>query len=238
MQNKLLFVQFRTDVSERHEQECVRDVLRLSDDRLVFLNAVTDSFPSFDATAPAGIILGGSGEFFLGQDHGIGSWRDRTFVAIDRILAKHIPLLGICFGFQFFALHQGGRIVRDPHLAEVGSFEITTLPSAAEDPLFSEAPDRYMGQLGHKETMVDLPEHLVPLARSERVECQAFRIAGKRAWGVLFHLELTKERMKERLDLFPNYAASPTEVARIKDAFQETPEANDILRRFVEMALL
>ena len=232
---KLLFVQFRTDASREHEQGCVRELLGIHDDRIVFVSAVLESLPDLDDPAIAGVVLGGSGEFFLSEDDGKGTWRDATFAYIDEILMRDIPLLGICFGYQFLAMHQGGHIVRDPALAEVGSFPVVPLPAAADDAIFSNLPEQCMVQLGHKESIVDMPNHLIPLVRSERIDAEVFRIEGKRAWGVLFHLELTKQSMSERLDLFPNYAASPEAVAEIKAAFHDTPEATAMFRRFVDM---
>jgi GMP synthase (glutamine-hydrolysing) len=237
MNKKILFVQFRTDASGPHERECVREMLDVPEDRLAFISAIHDPLPEVVPADVAGVILGGSGEFYLTQDHGKGAWREKTTVFIDLLIENNIPLLGICFGFQFLALSQGAQIVNDPTMAEVGAFDLTLLPEAKEDVLFGDAPKTFLGQLGHKETIVDLPDRLIPLVRSERVACEAFRVAGKPAWGVLFHTELNRDRMCERLDLFPDYAGSPEEAAKKKESIKDTPEAAQIKHRFVAFAL-
>ncbi|MFH1286237.1 MAG: gamma-glutamyl-gamma-aminobutyrate hydrolase family protein [Candidatus Magasanikbacteria bacterium] len=234
MAKKILFVQFRTDVSLAHEQLCVNEMLGLKDGELVFVNAIEIDVTTVDLTDVAGIVLGGCGEFYLTREDGIGSWRDATMRFLDTVLEKNIPLFATCFGFQFLALHEGAIIVQDLDAAETGTFEISLLDGARDDELFKDLPERFWAQLGHKDILTDVPDHLIPLACSEKVAVQAFRFKGKPVWGLLFHAELNKQSMIERLDLYPDYA---DEIIETKKNLQETPEAGGILKKFVSMVL-
>lgn len=234
MAKKILFVQFRTDVSLAHEQICVNEMLPLAGGKLEFVNAIQTDLTTVDLTGVSGIVLGGCGEFYLTREDGIGSWRDQTMTFLDTVLENNIPLFATCFGFQFLALHEGATLIQDLDTAETGTFEIFLLDGAHDDELFKDLPERFWAQLGHKDIVTDLPDHLIPLARSEKVAIQAFRFKGKPVWGTLFHTELNKQRMLERLDLYPDYA---DEVTETKKSIQETPEAGDILKKFVSMVL-
>ncbi|MEK7084140.1 MAG: type 1 glutamine amidotransferase [Patescibacteria group bacterium] len=231
---KILVVQFRTDQSEAHEQKCFCE--QFPDVEFEFFNAITGSFSNDLLAGIASVIFGGSGEFYLGQGAGKDTWLPKANTLIDEMLARDVPFLGLCFGCQMLALHQGARIVKDPAMEEIGAVAVTPLPSAEHDPLFANLPSQFPVHVAHKETAVDLPGHLIPLAHSEKVACQAFRVQGKRAWGVLFHAELDKKLMTERFFLYydngrKEYAEGGVE--EIVGQFRETREAGEVLRRFV-----
>lgn len=239
----ILILQFRTDQSEAHEQKCFQEQLGaiVAPHSLLFWNAITHPVTSKLLKEDIfGIIMGGSGEFYLGKNDGKDTWLPPTFRFLESILKKNIPLLCLCFGFQILALHEGATIIANPDMEEIGAFPITTLPSAADDPLFSSAPLQFPAHLAHKETVINLPPHLVPLARSDRVEYQVYRMHGKRAWGILFHAELNKKQMTERFFLYLDHGRKDYAHAGVKETvsqFTDTPEANALLKKFVEVAL-
>jgi GMP synthase (glutamine-hydrolysing) len=81
-----------------------------------------------------------------------------------------------------------------------------------------------------------LPTDAELLASSQRVKEQAFRFVGRPIYCTQFHPELDQAAMLERVIAYPEYMAR---IARISfDEFvqnvRETPEANSLLRRFVD----
>lgn len=231
---KILIVQFRTDESKIHERQCFMDELSEYEDALVFVDAITEEFPQ-DLSDVRAVILAGSGEFYLVDGAGLGSWREKTLSFIETILEKDIPLLGICFGFQLLGVQQGAQIVNDPAMRETGTFSIHLDPQAMQDELFSQAPKVFVGQLAHRDTVVALPPHLIQLASSSLVACNAFRISGKRAWGVLFHPELSQDRMRTRFSMLPQYGYGRP-ISEMLALFEDTPHATALLHRFVQLS--
>jgi GMP synthase (glutamine-hydrolysing) len=234
---KIYIIQFRTDASEAHEQHCYHKRLPHLVDRLVYVNAITSDLPTTVPDDMGCAILGGSGQFScttLDTD----PWKNKTHAFIDLILESNIPLLGVCYGAQLLGPHQGARLVSDKKLSEVGVFEVTLLDQAKNDPIFSQLPQTFDAQFGHKDTVVDFPDHLIPLVRSQRVPVQAFRVQGKQAWGLTFHPELDYEDLRHRvIDLFPEYVPEGQTAEGILKNFRDTPEAEQVLHHFVDLAL-
>jgi GMP synthase (glutamine-hydrolysing) len=74
------------------------------------------------------------------------------------------------------------------------------------------------------------------LASSDRVENQAFRIAGKPIYGTQFHPELNRDAFIQRVHAYPRYVESIT--GDRLDVFEakckETPATDQLLRRFMQ----
>lgn len=234
----ILVVQFRTDVSEPHDEACIRASIGVHSEKLQIISAVKETLPVEIPNNVVGIIFSGSGEFFLGRDSGNYTWLPQTFSFLKRAMHKNIPVLGLCFGHQIILMHEGAEIKQVEEYREVGTHIITTAEAAKDDPIFSQLPKQFKGMLGHKETPVNLPSHITILASSERVQPQAIRIQGKDVWGTMFHPELTLARMKERLIMFPNYVENPAQLEETMARFEDTPDAGKILAAFVEYAFL
>lgn len=82
---------------------------------------------------PAGMIFSGS-RYNLGEDCTVGD-----FPELNRLLAglPQVPLLGICFGHQFLAAHNGGLLGRFGHYREDHDHPVTPV---VEHPLFAGLP--------------------------------------------------------------------------------------------------
>lgn len=232
---KIYIVQFRTDASEAHDQSCYNEELGEYSSQFVFLNAVKGTLPTEIPEDMAGVIMGGSGEFFLTKDDPEKvEWIKKTMEFIDLLIEKDIPLFGVCYGAHLLALNRGSDITLDEKLSEVGTFDVELLPDAKDDPFFSKLPEHFEGQFGHKSTPINFPKKLIPLARTERVSVQAFRVQGKPAWGLMFHPELNRERMKVRIGLFPNYVPKGMAMEDLLKDFHDTPEASQLLHMFAD----
>lgn len=235
---KILVVQFRTDISEMHDQTCIAATISEYADSICFVSAVKGILAEDILDDAAAIIFSGSGEFFLGKGDGEDTWLPQTFLFLEKAMERHIPVLGICFGHQIILLHEGAEVKQIEACREVGSLPIFLSDKSSEDPIFSQLPRTFKGMLGHKETPVNIPDHIEVLASSERVIAQATRIKGKDVWSTMFHPELTKSRMKDRLLMFPSYVQDPTQLDATMALFEDAPEAGTVIRAFVQYAYI
>ncbi len=177
------------------------------------------------------ILVGGSGAFGI---HDPEPWLAPFIDTLGALAAANFPTFASCFGFQGLVVALGGEVITDEANAEVGTFELSKLPEADDDPLFGPLPHRFHAQLGHKDRAARLPDGVTPLASSERCPYQAFRL-GTQIYATQFHPELTQATNRARfMRYFATYASAfGEEKARdLLDGFQPSPEADTLLRRF------
>jgi GMP synthase (glutamine-hydrolysing) len=179
------------------------------------------------------VLVGGSGEWSILDDD---PWIRPFLDTVAELADRGFPTFASCFGFQAMVLGLGGDIVHDEANAEVGSYELELTSPGIADPLFGSLPQRFWAQMGHKDRATRLPESAVHLVRSARCPYQAIRIAGKPVYATQFHPELTDgdnlARFEGYHDLYLE-AFGEHRVRAILDQFNPSPEANDLLRRFV-----
>jgi GMP synthase-like glutamine amidotransferase len=122
---------------------------------------------------------------------------------IRDVVDRELPTLGICLGAQLLAKALGKRVFRNP-VKEIGWYEVELLPAARDDRLFGgRGPVETVFQW-HGDTF-DLPDGAAHLARGQSCSSQAFR-AGRSAYGVQFHVEMTPELIDEWLEE-PHFSA-------------------------------
>jgi len=228
---KILVLQTRTNHTEAHEQECLTEAYKNLNVQFIYKNTVHDDLTLDILIGIDAVIIGGSGQYYFSQDN---EWKPKMDHFIHHTIEKGIPILGICFGFQAIALQQGAKVTKDESMRESGVFEMTLLNRATEDPLYIGLPQSFPVPLAHKETIIDFPDHLEILSKSERVACQSFRIRDKEVWGVLYHPEMTKQRMQERFDMSPEYSEETQDISKY---LKDTPEANEVLTRFIKRVI-
>jgi GMP synthase (glutamine-hydrolysing) len=112
------------------------------------------------------------------------------------------PFFGACLGVQLLAVSLGGNVAPGP-APEVGLLPVFLTDAAANDPVFAGLPPELLTLQWHGDTF-SLPEGAVLLASSPAFPNQAFRW-GRSAYGVQFHLELSRE-MAEEWTRVPAYA--------------------------------
>lgn len=118
---------------------------------------------------------------------------------IELALEHDLPILGVGLGSQMLAAVLGGK-VSPAQDAEIGWFPVTLTEQARADRLFEGLPRQFTPLHWHSDVF-DLPKGAVLLASSNLTPHQAFRW-GNKAWGLLFHMELTGAMMRERVDRF------------------------------------
>jgi GMP synthase (glutamine-hydrolysing) len=114
----------------------------------------------------------------------------REIALCETALKEETPFLGICLGAQMLVKACGGRVAGAP----CGGVEIGWYPLRAteEGAAMMDWPD--MVYHFHVEGF-DLPDGFTRLATADLYENQAYR-AGKNAYGVQFHGELTEAMMR------------------------------------------
>jgi GMP synthase (glutamine-hydrolysing) len=135
------------------------------------------------------LVFGGAMHADQDQHH---PWLREEDLFLHRLLDLHTPVLGVCLGAQLLA-KAAHAPVHPASEAEIGWFPVELTEAAAEDPVLSRLPQRFVAFQWHFYTH-GLPAGAVELARS-KVCTQAFRL-GENAWGVQFHPEVTLAQLE------------------------------------------
>lgn len=118
---------------------------------------------------------------------------------IQQALREDKPVLGICLGSQLLATALGAKVKKGKK-KEIGWYPVTLTAAALSDPLWRGVEPSFMAYHWHGDIFV-LPSGAVSLASSELTECQAFRY-GQRAYGFLFHMEVTQKIIEGMVKTF------------------------------------
>ncbi len=184
------------------------------------------------------LMVGGSGEFYVSKRHLPHYARLLDFL-VEVVDVGH-PTFASCFGFQCMVEALGGEVVHDPDNTEVGTYELTLTAAGRQDSLFGTLPPTFLAQLGRKDRAADHLNGFPTLAASTRAPVQALRIPGKPIWASQFHPELDRETNLGRFDRYlEGYASvmTPEGLQQTLDTFHPSPEANDLLKRFLDLVL-
>jgi len=235
-QLKYLLLQTRNSGDPMAAQE-VRCFARMLDAEISAIEVfdLLGAAPTIDKLQSADmLLLGGSGHYSAASN---SPWLDRALECMCEIHRLAKPTFASCWGFQAFARAMGGQCVNDLPHAEVGTIELQLTDAGQADPVFSTLPTTFAAQAGHEDHVVRLPPDAQLLASSQRVSEQAFCFTGRPIYCTQFHPELDRAAMLERVIAYPEYVAR---IARVPfDEFihnvRETPEANSLLRRFIEV---
>ena len=115
-------------------------------------------------------------------------WLTDEKALLADLLARRMPLLGVCLGAQLLAEAAGANARRVISGPEIGWYEVRTTNEARDDPLLAPLAARFEGLEWHSYEF-PLPAGAVALASSDRC-LQACRFADA-AWGIQFHAEVT-----------------------------------------------
>ncbi|MGM0656306.1 MAG: glutamine amidotransferase [Thermodesulfobacteriota bacterium] len=151
---------------------------------------------------------------------------------IRRMVTSRTPLLGICFGHQIIAKALGGVVDFHPVSLEVGTKEIQLLGAGQKDLLFRGMPDRFHAHVFHSQSIRELPEKAVVLAKNSFEPYQAVKFA-PRAWGVQFHPEADDAIAKCYIfHLADDIRKSGQSLNQLTAQLKKTPYAAAVLERF------
>ncbi len=145
-------------------------------------------------------------------------WLREEDDVIRALVARKVPLLGVCLGGQLLAKAAGAHVGPSPE-SERGFVRVELTDAAEDDPIFASLPQEFDVFAMH-EYAFHVPEGAVELARSS-VCSQAFRL-GDHAWGVQFHPEVRAQQVAEwmRRGRRPNGDAIVAELLEREDEWQ------------------
>ncbi|NTW83657.1 MAG: type 1 glutamine amidotransferase [Chlorobiaceae bacterium] len=125
---------------------------------------------------------------------------------IEKALALEIPFLGICLGMQTLVKAGGGKVLKCP-VKETGfvdpvghPYRIDLTEAGIEDPLFSGLGKSFRVFQLHGETVDLANSGMEVLGKGIQCPIQAVR-AGKNAYGLQCHFELTPGMFSSWLDI-------------------------------------
>lgn len=107
-------------------------------------------------------------------------------IELDEIRGKY-PILGICYGAQFIAYTNGGKVepagTREYGRAHLSSFD-------KENPLLKDIKDNSQVWMSHGDTITMIPSNFKTIASTNEVEIAAYQLENEKVWGVQFHPEV------------------------------------------------
>ena len=152
--------------------------------------------PQTMGSTPALVVMGGPMSVYDQERYPF--LRDEMRLIEDSLRLDR-PVLGICLGSQLIAATLGSSVTRG-RKKEIGWHPVHLTPEASRDRLFQSVAPSFLPFHWHGD-IFDLPSDAVSLASSELTEHQAFRY-GERVYGLLFHLEVTREVITGMVESF------------------------------------
>jgi GMP synthase (glutamine-hydrolysing) len=222
------------------EVRCFARALNCDDSDIEVFDLLAGRLSADQLKRPDMLLLGGSGHYSAAtanEPTGLQpAWLERAFDSLREIHHLAKPTFASCWGFQAMARALGGNCINDLPNAELGTIELKLTAAGGADPVFGSLPITFAAQAGHEDHVVALPSDAVLLAASTRVPEQAFRFAGRPIYCTQFHPELDRTAMLERVVAYPEYVERIAHMSYSDFALtlRETPEANSLLRRFVQ----
>lgn len=244
---KILLIQIRKDVIKEHEYRCLLEKSGLLPNELVSFDIFEKLITPADLDGYDALMIGGSGGYCV-SERTIPTELDAISHVICTARERKMPILGLCFGHQLLAEALGGIVKMDRNRQELGTCKITRLPASDIDPIFSQLPQMFLAQEGHKDHVISLPPGAVHLAAGELSPLQAFTFTGEGIYGLQFHPELSRNDVLTRLEHYKELylksmateettdagADGKTEFDEVIARTFETPEAEQILKLFIE----
>lgn len=182
------------------------------------------------------LMIGGSGEYYVSK--GNVPHIDPLLTLLSEVIEINQPTFASCFGFHLFIEALGGKIIHDPDNTEVGTYTVTLTEDGQKDELLGTMPSRFKAQLGRKDRAVMHPNGTLNLAKSLGCPSQSIRIPGKAVWATQFHPELSgTENYNRFLRYLKSYSIhmSPKERKEKLEGFQESPETEKLIPRFLDL---
>lgn len=228
---RVLLYQLRDDEAERDiERAAFVRATGLAEGQIIPVDVLAGDADRGETDGASAIIIGGCRHSVFDDVPGLDALRS----VLGKARGRRIPVLGVCFGAQLVAAEGGGEVIRDQEHEEVGTLAVRTTDDAWTDLLFADMPDEFLVQQAHRDRVSALPRGAVLLASSDACEVQAFAIPSANVYAVQFHPERSKEDFEWLIDhRLPDHHRG-TGTAAVRAALRSTPEAEGLVRKFVE----
>lgn len=136
-----------------------------------------NKFPHDDPSV-IGVILSGSP---------FSVYDEKAFKADLSKIRKRLPVLGICYGAQFMAWTDGGK-VEPAGSREYGRAHLEHIDPT--EPIFKGIEPGTQVWMSHGDTITEIPAGFRVIASTDKVRIAAYRVEGEQTWGVQFHPEV------------------------------------------------
>jgi GMP synthase (glutamine-hydrolysing) len=124
-------------------------------------------------------------------------WMEAELDLLRTVVARQIPVLGVCLGAQLLATALGGTVQRRD-APEIGYLPLTRTGDASADPVMGGWQDGAAPLFLHEDEVTTLPPGAVPLLTGSDATA-AWRVGD--AWAVQFHPEVDAEQLHGWLEL-------------------------------------
>lgn len=237
---KCLIIQLRPENETSHNEfEAILKFGELAPEETQRLRIEKTGIPKLNLSNYYAIIVGGS-PFDIStpaeEKSEIQNKIESDFTRLfDEIVEKDFPFLGACSGNGLLGNYCGASITQK-YSEPVGGVDIHVTEEGKADPLLTGLPDTFRALVGHKEACDTTPRNATLLAYSNTCPVEMFRV-GKNVYATQFHPEGDAAGFTVRINAYKNHGYFPPESANdLINAVEkeETPHAQEILRRFVE----
>jgi GMP synthase (glutamine-hydrolysing) len=140
----------------------------------------------------AGVVLSGGAPRISSEIKKLGN----VGTYIDKL---DVPVLGICVGHQYLAMHFGG----DAGPADIPAYGKNEIHIDTPCELFEGIPERFTAWESHNDEVKVVPGDFEVLAHSETCRVEAMRHKKRRIYGVQFHPEV--EHTEFGIQIFQNF---------------------------------
>ncbi len=105
---------------------------------------------------------------------------------LDLIMGK-VPVLGICYGAQYMAFKNGGKVAPST-TREYGRAKLDSMDVSSE--LFSGISEGSQVWMSHGDTILSLPENYHVIGRTDDIAVAAYQVKDEKIFGIQFHPEV------------------------------------------------
>ncbi|GAB2685098.1 glutamine-hydrolyzing GMP synthase [Mucilaginibacter koreensis] len=100
----------------------------------------------------------------------------------------HMPVLGVCYGAQYMAQHNGGEVLPSS-TREYGRANLHYINE--QSPLLKDIPAFSQVWMSHGDTIAQVAEDFEIIASTDTVKVAAYQVKGTQTYGIQFHPEVT-----------------------------------------------
>ena len=102
-------------------------------------------------------------------------------------IRRYFPLLGVCYGAQYLAQHEGGEVLPS-EIREYGRANLGYIDE--ESPLMKGISHNSQVWMSHGDTILKLPDNFKTITSTDSVEVAGYRVEGEETYGIQFHPEV------------------------------------------------
>jgi GMP synthase (glutamine-hydrolysing) len=240
MSKPFLILQLRPeDDTADNELASIMHYGGLTDSQVVRRRVEREGLGSLELGQYCAIIVGGSPFDISTPEHQKTATQlsvEKGFNSLfDVVVARDFPFLGCCSGNGLLGNYCGASI-STRYGEAVGGTDIFLTSEGKQDPLLAGFPTSIRVLVGHKEACDDLPPGCTLLAGNATCPIQMFRLKNN-IYATQFHPEGDAAGFTVRINAYRHHGYFPPETAESlirAIAGENTPQAQSILKRFVE----